>query len=196
MQVDARLTADVETLRASLQNLPEPVSRPFVILISGLPGTGKSYFSRLLSERLPAVILESDALRKALVARPSYAWLESRRLFMACQQLVEDLLTQGIAVIYDATNLLESHREETYQIARRTGAKLVIVWLEAPPELVWERMEGRLRGLDPHDKSEADWEIYRRMADSAQPPRRNFFKVRTDRDIQPAIEKVVRAVSQ
>ena len=43
-------SGDVERLREALAELPEPVARPFLIVISGLPGTGKSYFSRRLAE--------------------------------------------------------------------------------------------------------------------------------------------------
>jgi len=188
--------AGVARLRDSLGDLPEPVSRPFLVLVGGLPATGKSHFSRRLAQRVTAAVLESDTLRRVLVPRPVYTWEESRKLFEACHGLIEDLLSEGIPVIFDATNLQEAHREDLYSIADRTGARLVVVWVEAPEELVWERMEARQRGLDPESKSDADWEVYRRMADSAEPPRRNFFKVNTSRDIEPVIEKVVRALSR
>ena len=60
------LAADVERLADSLGQLPEPVAKPAFVAVRGLPGTGKSYFSSKLAERLPLAILESDALRKVL----------------------------------------------------------------------------------------------------------------------------------
>lgn len=195
MTQDVRELSDVERLRASLKDLPEPVSLPFLVLVGGLPATGKSYFSRRLAQRAPAAILESDALRRVLVPHPSYSGEESRRLFLACQLLIEVLLSDGIPVILDATNLQEPQREQFYRAAERAGARLVVVWVEAPPELVRERMQARQRGLDPQNKSEADWEVYSRMSGSAEPPRRNFFRVNSSRNIEPVIEKVVRAVT-
>ena len=186
--------ADVERLRQSLADLPEPVSRPNLIILGGLPGTGKSYLSRRLAERVPAIILASDALRKALVRRPVYSWEENRRLFEASHELAEDLLRRGVNVIFDATNLQEAHREELYHVAERAVAMVVVVWVEAPPEVVWERMVGRQQRQDPDDRSEADWEVYRKLSGTEQLPRRNFFKVNTSRDIQPVIEKIVRAI--
>ncbi len=186
--------ADVERIRASLTDLPEPVSHPCLVLVCGLPGTGKSYFSRRLAERVPAVLLQSDALRKSLVARPAYTWDESRRLFEASHELAEELLRRGFNVIFDATNLQESHREESYLAAERAGARILTVWVEAPPEVVWERMLGRRQRMDPQDRSEADWEVYRKMSGTEQLPRRSFFKVKTARDIEPVVEKIVRAV--
>lgn len=193
MQIEREEVADVERLRESLKGLPEPVSQPCLVLVGGLPASGKSYFSRHLAQQLPAAVLESDALRKALVSRPTYSWQENRRLFQACHQLIGDLLRRGIRVIFDATNLQEAAREQLYRVADRAGAKLVVVWVEAPPEVVWERMGARQRGLDPHDQSQADWEVYRRLSESAEPPRRNFFRVDTSQDITEAIQKIVRA---
>ena len=70
---NTQLVSDVERLSESLGQLPEPAAEPALIAVSGLPGTGKSYFCSKLAERLPFVILESDALRKVLCSPPSYS---------------------------------------------------------------------------------------------------------------------------
>lgn len=186
---------DVERLRGSLAALPEPVSRPCLIIVGGLPGVGKSYFSRELAARVPAVIMESDTLRKILFARPTYTWQENRRLFEACHQLAEDLLRECLNVIFDATNLQEAHRQELRDLSERAGARTITVWVEARPELVRERMAARIRRHDPNDNSEADWGIYQRLSGTEQPPRRNYIRVNTARDITPVVEKIVRAVA-
>ncbi|MEK0338345.1 MAG: AAA family ATPase, partial [Nitrosopumilus sp.] len=80
---DSQLVSDVERLTESLGQLPDPMVEPTFIAVSGLPGTGKSYFCNKLAERLPFLILESDALRKALFPSPSYSSPESWRLFRA-----------------------------------------------------------------------------------------------------------------
>src|SRR3972149_825639 len=104
------LATQVEELKQALAPLPEPMAKPVLVVISGLPGTGKSYFSRKLAERLPCVILESDALRKRLFSSPDYSAAESQYLFSACHRLIEELLKSGISVVLDATNLVEGHR--------------------------------------------------------------------------------------
>ena len=80
---DTQLVSDAQRLAENLGQLPELVAKPSLIVVSGLPGTGKSYFSNKLAERLPLIILESDALRKALFPSPSYSPQESSRLFRA-----------------------------------------------------------------------------------------------------------------
>jgi predicted kinase len=187
-----RVTSDVQELKKALGGLPEPVAKPALVIVSGLPGTGKSYFSRKLAERLPSAVIESDALRKQLFPTPTYSAEESHRLFNACHRLIEELLGKGVPVILDATNLVEHHREPLYRIARRLGAKLIIVRVEAPRELVRQRLQSRAEGINREDKSDAGWSIYQRMRTRVERISRNYFAVDTSRDITPVIDKIVR----
>ena len=175
-----------------MSQLPEPMVKPPFIMVSGLPGSGKSYFCRKLQEHLPFPIVESDALRRVLFSSPDYSLRESNRLFQACHLLIEELLREGIPLIFDATNLIESHREHLYRIADQAGAKLIIVRVDAPMELVRQRLENRSSGANSFDSSEADWKVYQKMRASVQKIRRNHFAVDTSRDIAPVINKIVR----
>jgi predicted kinase len=190
------LLADVQKLKEALNELPEPIARPFLIVISGLPGTGKSYFSRSLAERWPCIIVESDALRKVLFPVPSYDARESQRLFQALHLLTEEFLSKGMPVLLDATNLVEYHREHLYRITDRLGIKLIIVRVEAPAELVRERLQMRTENIDPQDRSDAGWTIYQRMKPKVQQIRRRHFAVNTARDITPVIDKIIRELKR
>ena len=185
-----QLIADVQRLADSLGALPEPVAKPVFIAVSGLPGTGKSYFSAELAERLPVVILESDALRRVLFPKPDHSGRESTRLFRACYLLIEKLLRRGISLILDATNLAERYREELYHIAEHVGVNLILVRVTAPPSVVRERLEARAK--DPLSKSDADWEVYEAMQPAVERIRRKHYVVDTSKDITPVIEKIIR----
>ena len=189
---ETRLASDIERLTDSLGQLPEPVVKPAFIVVSGLPGTGKSYFCRKLAERLHFVILESDVLRRALFPSPGYDPTESRRLFKAIHLLIEGLLKRGMPLILDATNLSERYREHLYSIADHLDVRLVLVRVEAPPDVVRERL--RVRQGDPQRKSDADWGVYQKMRSSVQKIWRNHYVVDTSRDITPVLDKIVRAV--
>ena len=162
----------------------------------GLPGTGKSYFCRRLAERLPFLVLESDALRKSLFPSPTYSAPESSHLFRTIHYLIEGLLKKGIPLILDATNLSERHRERLYNIAERLNTKLILVRVEAPSDLVQERLKARSEGKEIEDKSEADWTVYQKMKSTAQKIRRNHYAVDTSRDITPVLDKIVREVNR
>ena len=194
---ETKVISDAEQLLESLDKLPEPVVKPAFIAVSGLPGTGKSYFCRRLAERIPVIILESDAMRKTLFSSPAYSAVESARLFQAIHHLIEQLLKKGISVILDATNLAEKNRERLYHIAYQLNAKLILVRIEAPPEVVQERLRNRAEGtVSEEDHSEADWAVFQKMRTSVQKINRNHFAVDTSRDIAPVLNKIVREVNR
>ena len=194
---ETQVVSDTEQLLESLEQLPEPVVKPAFVVVSGLPGTGKSYFCRRLAERIPVIILESDVMRKTLFPSPAYSMTESARLFQAIHHLIEHLLKKGIPLVLDATNLLERNRERFYHIAYQLDARLVMVRVEAPFEVVQERLRNRANGTgSEEDQSEADWAVFQRMKTSVQQIRRHHFAVDTSRDIAPVLDKVVREVNR
>jgi predicted kinase len=190
------LEEDVDRLRRSLDGLPQPQVRPSLIVVSGLPGTGKSFFCRKLAERLPFLILTSDSLRRALFPTPQYDEQENKRLFSACHVLIEELLERGIPVIFDATNLLEHHREYLYRAAERAGARLILVWVEAPPEVVRQRLLAREVAAVPESDSQAGWQVYNKMKPRTEKISRNHLVVDTSRDITAAVDKIVRTAGR
>lgn len=193
---DSQVISDAQKLVRSLGRLPAPEVQPAFIIVSGLPGTGKSYFCRKLAERLPFLVLESDSLRKSLYSSPTYSTMESAHLFRVIHCLIEGLLKRGIPLILDATNLSERHRERLYNIAERLNAKLILVRVEAPPDLVRERLAARSEVKSIEDKSDADWTIYQKMKPTAQKINRSHYAVDTSRNITPVLDKIVRAVKK
>lgn len=188
---------DVQRLLEALPRpLPLPVVIPGLVIVSGLPGTGKSHFAWRLAQRAPLAVVESDAMRRALVASPTYSAEESVRLFSAIHQLIEVLLTEGIPVLLDATTLLEAHREPLYQIAQRRRAWIILAVMVAPPPVVHRRLNTRHNARNRQDSSEADWDVYERMRFSQEPISRPHYRVDTTRDIGPALDRVVREVQQ
>jgi predicted kinase len=196
VSVVSQLVSDLQRLTDGLGELPEPVVKPAFVAVSGLPGTGKSYFCARLAERLPFVILESDALRKTLFSPPSYSPQESARLFKTLHLLIERLLKQGVPLILDATNLSERDRERLYNIADRLDARLILVRMEAPPELVYKRLKARKNGANSANHSDADWEVYRKMKPAVQKISRRHYVADSSRDISPVLDKIIREINR
>lgn len=190
------LEDDVRVLEQALGELPPSQPRPVLVVLSGLPGTGKSHLARELCRRYPLARLESDALRKALFRRPSYSAQESARLFAACHALLDRLLARGVPAVLDATNLKEVHRRPLYRIAEARGARLVLVEVKAPREVVEGRLERRQRGENPWDQSEADVEVYERMRAAAEPIERPHVVVDTSGGSEEALAIILRELQE
>ena len=169
---------------------PTPGSRATLVLLSGLPGDGKSYLARRLAEASGAEIVESDAVRLRLTGEPRFTRAENGRVFAACHALIERLLGEGLVVIMDATNLVEVHRRTVYAIAERAGARLIIVRVEAPEPTARRRLEERAaRG-----EGLADWAVRQRMRRTRETIQRPHRRVDTSRDIAEAVKEIAAEV--
>jgi hypothetical protein len=187
--------ADPDTARI-LQSLPgaRPASPPSLVLLCGLPGAGKSHFQRALRLQTGAVALESDALRKLLVGAPTYSGEENGRLFRAIRSATRRLLAGGYSVIIDATNLTERERRPFYRIAERLGARLYVVRVTAPDDIVYARLDRRLAGDRGADNSDAGREVYERMREAWRDIPRSHLVVDSSADIGPAVQALAKAM--
>ncbi len=191
----SQLADAVETVLQRLPGAYETTATPVLVLVTGLPGTGKSFLTHKIVERLPAVIVESDHVRKILFPAPTYSGEESAWVHRVAHAAIERILKASYRVIYDATNLVEWHRRKIYWMAHRTGAKLVIVQTVAPEEVVRARLENRLRHRQAADLSDANWSVYLQLRKRVDAIPRPHLVVDTQGDIDKAIRKIVRAAS-
>ena len=180
-----------EVLDGDLAGFSSQPVGPKLLVLAGLPGSGKTHFARRVVDETPFLTLESDRLRKALVRRPRYTPGEHRRVFAACHLLVEEYLAQGVAVLFDATNLTDRFRTPLYRIAESLAVPLAVVEVTAPRETVRRRLRSREAGLDQNTNSDAGWLVYCRMAPHWEPINRERFVVDTSVDIAPVVEQVV-----
>jgi predicted kinase len=181
---------DADTLEASVGDLPAAVERPAFIMLSGLPGSGKSKLAEEITRRMSLAVLESDRLRKALSARPTYTPQESARTFEAVHALLERLLRRGVPCILDATNLREEHRRSLYEIAERTNARLLVVAVETPAEVALARTSGRGAG----DVSDAGPAVFEKMRADAEPIEHDHLVVDGTGDAALEAERIVEAL--
>ena len=189
---DAALARDALELHRPPRQDGSPAG--VLVALSGPPGVGKSHFAAQLAEKLPCVVLESDRIRKLLVAKPRYTGQEHARVFAVCHLLVEECLARGHRVVFDATNLSEAVRRPLRRICRRLSVPLLWVRVTAPLDVVKQRLAGRDAG-QPDGFSDAGWDVYCRMAPGEEPIKGPHFNVDSSGDITGAVDQIARQAS-
>ena len=165
---------------------------PSLVILCGLPGTGKSYFAQELTARAPFIWVNSDRTRKSLISVPRYTRGEHRRVFAVMHAITRELLAAGRSVVFDATNLNEAVRLPLYEVAAEAGVEPVLVRFTAEPHLVRRRLLDRSHGVGDAAASDADWRIYSRMAVADQPVPRPHLLVSRPEQAAPVLEEVLR----
>ena len=139
-----------------------------LVVMSGLPGSGKSSVADALGARLPAVVLSVDPIEAAIVRSGIPQSYETGvAAYEVAAALAVDQLSLGIDVIADAANLEREGQDVWRGVAERTGAPLRVIEVVCRDQLEHRRrFEARRRRL--HGFTEPGWdEVVRRRAAAA-----------------------------
>ncbi|MBI5937144.1 MAG: AAA family ATPase [Betaproteobacteria bacterium] len=161
--------------------LADSLSRPAqarLLLMHGASGSGKTWLSQQLLERIGAVRLRSDVERKRLfgldaledsrrIAGGIYTEAAGARTFQRLRDLAQGLLAAGYTVIVDATFLKQAHRAPFIQLAETLSAPLHILALHADETLLRQRI--RARSARGADASEADLAVLDMQLQTIEP---------------------------
>ena len=150
-----------------------------LVLMHGLPGSGKTTVSQVALERLGAVRLRSDVERKrlhglALDARTQaaldagiYSAAASRRTYEHLAALAAGILEAGYPAIVDAAFLQREQRDLFRQLADERGASCAIAACTAPEAILRRRVIERQSGAG--DASDAGAAVLEHQLAIAQP---------------------------
>jgi len=138
-----------------------------LVLVIGLPGSGKSTVARIIAKEIRAKILRTDEIRKALIREPKYNEMEKEMIYDAMFLAAEQLLKEGESVILDATFYKEELRDKAIDIAENLKKKFLIIECRAGDEIIKKRMEKRRKSMK--SLSDADFEVYKKLKEKFEP---------------------------
>lgn len=119
--------------------------KPVMILLYGLPGSGKTYFARQFSEAVQAAHLEQDRIRHELFQQPRYTKQENSALSRIIEYMANEFLTAGISVVIDMNAMRASQRRGLREIARTHKAVCLVVWFQIDADTAFVRNQNRDR---------------------------------------------------
>ncbi|HEV8371460.1 MAG TPA: AAA family ATPase, partial [Pyrinomonadaceae bacterium] len=152
------------------------LTKPTVIAVAGLSGTGKTAVARSIAEELGLRVVSSDAVRKSLFrsGKQSSGYEEGIYVAEASRITYQKLMEQGgecfnqsKGVILDATFQRAKDRSLAQEMAAASGAKWRFIECQAPPEVIHKRLDQR--GTLKEGLSDATWETYLRQRNKFEP---------------------------
>lgn len=159
-----------------------------LILLSGLPGAGKTTFAHALAKVMSFEHVESDAIRRGFASQPSYTPAESARVFGRAERIAASALAVHRHALIDATNLSPGDRKRFVRLAHRTGATLIAIRVIAPDATIRARLANPIRpGF-----SQATVQVYEMMKDRARPFSMPAIVVDSRFSVEPSIDLVLR----
>jgi predicted kinase len=132
---------------------------PRLIAIGGLSGSGKSAVARAIAPHIGAfpgaVIVRSDVERKRLFGAgplerlPPAAYTQevTERVYAMCRKRAFLALQGGQSVIVDAVHARADEREALAALAASCGVPFTGLWLEAPAQLLRDRIAARTKDV-------------------------------------------------
>ena len=125
-----------------------------IIIVFGLPGSGKSYFASRLAKMIKAEYINSDRVRKEMFKIRTYSEREKAAVYNAMLEKMKEAVSQRRNLVLDATfHKNESRNMFTQEMKGKEKIFFIEVWAD-------ENIAG-VRLKENRTYSEADFEIYK-----------------------------------
>lgn len=134
-----------------------------IVLVGGLPGSGKSYFASRLAERTGFDYLSSDKVRKTIEASGKYNVADKLIVYKHLAELAEIFLKRSRSVIIDATFSHVIMRDVFYRLAGKYSVPCKFILVYADEEVIRQRLSR------PRPDSDADFKVFELIKSQYEP---------------------------
>lgn len=153
-----------------------------LIMITGLPGSGKTTFAKALADSLNAVHLNTDIIRDSLGRRGKYDETSKSMIYAKMLKQTESYLHRGEDVVVDATFYKATLRKPYKKLAKKYKKQLFWILVTATESVIKERMQQK------RQYSEADFSVYLTIKDIYEPLEEGHLILHSD---STSLEKMI-----
>jgi predicted kinase len=155
-----------------------------IIMVFGLPGTGKTYFAERFAGKINAVHLNTDIVREKLNFKGHYDEKTKQQVYNELFKQAQMEFKQGANVIVDGTFHLSRRREQLENLGKEEKMKMYYIEIKASEKTARKRLKKSRK------HSEADPGIYEKIKAEFEPLNKDCLELWSDReDIKEMINK-------
>ncbi len=158
-------------LKLAEDQLKPDEQKPRIIMMVGLPASGKSTLGLKLACKKGGVMIRSDVERKRLHQHNPQADLHGpdmdRQTYASLLRHAHNAVLGGQTAVLDATHLRRTVRQKAIDCAQKIGVEIEIAHCDVPMPVLRERI--RKRSAAGTDVSDADEQILDKLAQTFEP---------------------------
>ena len=153
-----------------------------IIIVFGLPGSGKSFFAFHLANSLNAKYLNTDQVRREMYANRTYSTKEKMTGYDVMLEKTREAVEKKIDLVLDGTFYKKTIRRK---FQNEVGGKDAIQFIE----VIADENSIRARLAKPRILSEADLNIYKKIKNEWEPMREHHLIINSTNE---NIEKMMK----
>ena len=142
---------------------------PVMLIIVGLPGSGKTQLARRLARKLKIHAVHAEKVRLGLRKQLGQSPVPGQLVNKVCLLLLEEFARLKLSVVCDLNTQTQAQRQELYKLAQRYKLQPLVIYQQVDRQTSWLRYQGlqnAKKGLD----MEAHRRRFQSLADRLEPP--------------------------
>lgn len=122
------------------------LARPLIMVVVGLPGSGKSFFARQFAETFDVACISADRIRYEMTGKPQYTTEENEAVNRLIEYTAGEIAKTGRSFLIDGASNTRASRLQIEKIAKAQDYKTLVIWVQT------DTATARLRSLKRNSK--------------------------------------------
>lgn len=146
-----------------------------IIIVIGLPGTGKTYFAKYFAKETGAVHLNTDVVREKLGFKGDYDEKTKQQVYNELFKQAKIELQKGADIIVDGTFHQKRRRKQFERLAAEMSQDIYFIQLKVDEKTAKKRVNKERK------YSEAGPDVYDELKSGFEPVERDYLELKSEK---------------